>query len=83
MEKREEPDLTLIGLQLLLRAQAVDTALRQAKRHAMRYAYAQARKAQRLALPAPSDRRQPRAQAAHVFPPRAHIMQPAKRSDSS
>ena len=83
VEKREEPDLTLIGLQLLLRAQAVDTALRQAKRHAMRYAYAQARKAQRLALPAPSDRRQPRAQAAHVFPPRAHIMQPAKRSDSS
>ena len=44
-EKREEPDLTLIGLQLLLRAKAVDHALRQAKRHAMRYAYAQARKA--------------------------------------
>ena len=61
VEKKETPDLTLIGLQLLLRAKAVDQALRQAKRHAMRYAYAQARKAQKLAPPKSGRQRPARA----------------------
>ena len=41
---RKQPDLTLTGLRLMLRAQAVETALYQAKRYAWRYARGQARK---------------------------------------
>ena len=41
---RKSPDLTLTGLRLMLRAQAVEAALHQAKRYAWRYARAQAAK---------------------------------------
>ena len=49
---RKCPDLTLTGLRLMLRAQAVETALYQAKRYAWRYAKAQAKK-RRRAQPVP------------------------------
>ena len=41
---RKSPDLTLTGLRLMLRAQAVEKALYQAKRYAWRYAKARARR---------------------------------------
>ena len=57
------PDLTLTGLRLMLRAQAVETALYQAKHYAWRYARAQARKhatrtgARLTPVPAPAQMR--------------------------
>ena len=45
LAQRKSPDLTLTGLRLMLRAQAVETALYQAKRYAWRYARSQARRA--------------------------------------
>ena len=56
---RKSPDLTLTGLRLMLRAQAVETALYQAKRYAWRYARAQARRASPPPLPGTSHRPAP------------------------
>ena len=50
--RSKSPDLTLTGLRLMLRAQAVETALYQAKHYAWRYARAQARRKQARLAPA-------------------------------
>ena len=78
----KSPDLTLTGLRLMLRAQAVETALYQAKRYAWRYARSQARKRLKVAQ-TPASRHQPRAQTPPAAPPRSSPPSSATRADSS
>ena len=80
---RKAPDLTLIGLRLMLRAQAVETALYQAKHYAWRYARARARKSLMLAQTSPASRHQPRAEGPQAAPLRPFPAPNVRRADSS
>jgi len=83
VRKKQEPDLTLIGLKLMCRASAVEKAVYQVKKYAWRYAYCQARRKLRQRAGAGGPSTAPAARYTAPVPAPGRETGPAPCADSS